>query len=459
MADFSTFSSGLKPRLSAEARIVGSEGTVTRWDESSTPVPHATVFPTTEEDVAETVKYCREKGLKCFAQSGGHGWRVRNSRDINVIISLGQLNTITIAEDQKSVTLGGGTIIKQLIESVAAEKLEVVTGICNTVGVLGSLLQGGIGRYMGKYGLGIDNLLSVNLVDATGTLHRNVNESTDADLWWSIRGAGTSFGIVTEATIKAYPQASELSWIGSVAFTNNPGSKIEKIVKAIQELEVTDKMCLHLLFACAPPAFTPAVLIMPWYYGSEEEGRKAWKGILDLEPDIVDMTMAPAERLNDGNDPFGEVGGRKPGVGMGLEKIDPDAYCEIWRLFEDFVTENPQAARSIVLLECYSKAKSLSVPRETTAFANRDIKYETIVCPWYEDPTFDIKANAFSSSIREIWSQKCSHPDGRKRVYTAFSGNNEPTESLFGERERVDKLKAVKAKWDPENYWGALFDI
>ncbi|KAJ6259551.1 hypothetical protein Dda_5188 [Drechslerella dactyloides] len=456
MADLNAFSTGLKPRLSADVKIIGKDEIPKAWDEYCAAAPYAMVYPRTEEDVAETVKYCREKGLKCLAQSGGHSWRIKNSGDIDIIISLRELNTVTVAEDLKSATMGGGTLVGELINATSAKGVDVATGVCNSVGAVGSLLHGGIGRNIGRLGLGIDNLLSVNIVDATGKLHKNVTESCVEDLWWAIRGAGAALGIVTQATVKTHPQVNNgMSWAGVVFFTDD--SKLEKLIQVIAETPLDENMAVGFLYMCAPPTnFQPAIMVAPWYYGTEEEGRKAWKNLLDLEPEIVQMGMMPSDKLNDCNDPFGDKGQRKPGIGMGIEKLDPATWRQTWDMYVKFVKENPEAGRSIVLVEAYPKTKVLSIAPDATLYANRDIKFEVIVVPWYEKETFDIKAISWANSVRELWSQKCGHPDGRNRVYPAFAGLNEPLESLYGKPERVEKLKAVKAKYDPDNYWNAL---
>ncbi|KAK6352072.1 hypothetical protein TWF730_008904 [Orbilia blumenaviensis] len=443
MEDGTEFATGLKGRLSAKARILGKDGTVLRWDESCAPDPLATVFPQCEEDVVET--------------GGGHGWRVRNHRDIDVVICLRDMNAVEVNIEDRTVTFGGGTIVKELTDAATASNLEVTTGICNSVGVLGSTLCGGIGRYIGKYGLAIDNLLSVNFVDATGKFYRNVNQESNGDLWWAIRGAGTSFGVVTQATMRAHPQSNGgLSWTGALIF-GDP-SKLEAVVQAINDLEMDENMCVHLLFTCLPPTLAPAIMVVPWYYGSEGEAEKAWKSLLDIGPTIKETFMAPADRLNDGNDPFGEKGGRKPGVGLGLDTLDPEGYRHIWDLYVHFLNENPDATRTVMVAECYPKAKTLSTPAENAAFAHRDSKYEVICVPWYTDETLDIRADAFAQSVRNIWIQKCCRP-GKIQSYPAFSGLHEPLESLFGQQDRIEKLLKIKKQWDPENYWGSLMDV
>src|SRR4029079_18665959 len=60
------------------------------------------------------------------------------------------------------------------------------------------------GWLMGKYGLTIDNLLSVEIVTAEGQVcHASAEEN--GDLFWAVRGGGASFGIVTAFEYRLHP--------------------------------------------------------------------------------------------------------------------------------------------------------------------------------------------------------------------------------------------------------------
>ncbi len=82
-----------------------------------------------------------------------------------------------------------------------------------SVGIAGLTLGGGFGVVSRKYGLACDNVIGVELVDASGELVY-ANAEQNPDLFWACRGGGGgNFGIVTAFDFKLNP-------IGMVAVCN-----------------------------------------------------------------------------------------------------------------------------------------------------------------------------------------------------------------------------------------------
>lgn len=71
--------------------------------------------------------------------------------------------------------------------------------------MLGISLGAGIGRLQGKYGYLNDNMVSIRLLLANGTIV-TASEDENPDLFWAVRGAGHNFGVGLEATFQVYPQ-------------------------------------------------------------------------------------------------------------------------------------------------------------------------------------------------------------------------------------------------------------
>ena len=63
----------------------------------------------------------------------------------------------------------------------------VLGGGDGRVGIGGWTLGAGHGPLTAKYGLGADQVLSMDIVTADGRL-RTINETSDPDLFWAVRG-------------------------------------------------------------------------------------------------------------------------------------------------------------------------------------------------------------------------------------------------------------------------------
>lgn len=86
-------------------------------------------------------------------------------------------------------------------------------------------IGGGVGRFSGVHGILSDQLLSVRLVTANGSIV-TASENENTDLFWAIRGAGGNFGIVVEAVYQVKDLVSETVTNLDYAFTSDATGEI-----------------------------------------------------------------------------------------------------------------------------------------------------------------------------------------------------------------------------------------
>jgi hypothetical protein len=337
-----------------------------------------------------------------LAQNGGSGWATFPETNNLVIINLVHLNSITVAADKNSAILGGGARISETIAQADAAGVLIQTGNCNGAGTLGVLLGGGYGNLMGQVGFGVDSILKLRVVTADGEL-RTIDALQEPDLFWAFRGAGPNFGIVTSAVVKAYPKPVQerSAWCGALIYT---GDKVEVVVEAIQELELTSDMVIFMYFASSgPPSHDPIVLVTPWLYqGTPDSGKKAFQSLYDIGPMMENTAVLPYTEWNTGANPFCKHSERKPSFAAGLDKLDPKAWRSVWNKYAEF-QKKPTAQASVVLMEAYPINERRFAHQDSTSFSHRNVRFNVAVMTWYTDEKLDDAAVKCGKEIRDLW--------------------------------------------------------
>jgi len=106
-----------------------------------------------------------------------------------------------------AVKLGSGHTFSEVIHAASQQSPSrfLVTGWASTVGVAGWHIGGGHGPLAPSHGMGVDNLLEVELVTSNGSLV-TANAEQNPDLYWALRGGGGStWGVITSLTVRTHP--------------------------------------------------------------------------------------------------------------------------------------------------------------------------------------------------------------------------------------------------------------
>jgi FAD/FMN-containing dehydrogenase len=131
--------------------------------------------------------------------------------------------------------LGAGVMVYELYEAAEREGYTAVAGECRTVGVTGGYIGGGgHSPVTSVYGLGSDQVLSVDIVTPDGRFV-TADETTNPDLFWAVRGGGpATWGVVTSVTVKVHPKMvfSGVTWDTTTVAMNITDETFWKAIEA-----------------------------------------------------------------------------------------------------------------------------------------------------------------------------------------------------------------------------------
>ncbi|KAJ3955482.1 hypothetical protein N0V92_007992 [Colletotrichum tropicale] len=204
------------------------------YNGAATKQPLAILRPRTDAEVAAVVQEAKAQNLPFGIRAGGHDLSfTQNQGKDGIMIDLRALDSAVVAEDRKSVRVGGGIIGLALSKFLHEHKLLTPHGWCSGVGIAGWAMGGGYGYSSAFYGLGVDQILGARLVLASGEVVDTDQHPDGKELLWALRGAGNgNFGIVVELRLKVYPETACLG--GLVGF---PNSETGQVLNKFSEME------------------------------------------------------------------------------------------------------------------------------------------------------------------------------------------------------------------------------
>jgi hypothetical protein len=169
--------------------------------------PAVVVLPTTNQHVQDAVLCAVQSGLKVQAKSGGHSYASTGlgGKDGSMSINLQSLQTIQLDQSSGIATVGGGVRLGNLADGLWNQgKASVSHGTCPGVGIGGHYTHG-------DYGLAMDQIVAADVVLANGTLIR-ASSTAYPDIFWAVRGAADSFGIVTTFYLQTFIAPSSVTY-------------------------------------------------------------------------------------------------------------------------------------------------------------------------------------------------------------------------------------------------------
>ncbi|KAJ7162313.1 FAD binding domain-containing protein [Mycena filopes] len=464
------FAAQLGPRLSHGAAIYleGSdefEKETIRWQLFAPPHFRVAVVVAEEEDVQLTVALANAFGLPWLAVSGHHGAIGSLAKMKNgVQISLTQLNEISVDPDGQTANIGGGALSKNVTDALWAVGKQTVTGTCECVSLVGPMLGGGHGLLQGRYGLMIDQLVEARVVLADGSLITTSEaESEHPDLFWALRGAGHNFGIVTRVRYRVYDVPEGDQWVvASLVFLEDKLEEVFELTNELSEGGMQPVEFLNFVVLLRAPAIdaNKAVLnVYILYEGSLADAAAYTDRYTALGPvaSTIQQTTYPhlASLLASGTADFSCLKGAYRSLRFPVsvrDAYDVGAVRRLYTTFDAVASAAPALNATLFFFEGYGVRGVRAVPPESTAFPDRFNAFLTSSVFSYFDKGWDGEALSAGREMREIMRDGDGDGGELSVAYVNYAHGDEGVEGWYGhEKWRVDRLRALKRKYDPEN--------
>ncbi|KAJ7242742.1 hypothetical protein C8J57DRAFT_1557628 [Mycena rebaudengoi] len=347
--------------------------------------PIAVAFPTSVAQVSAAVAAGAAQNLEVVARSGGHSYIANGlgGKDGALVVDMSKLKVITVRSSNNTALIETGNRLGDVALALNAKGRAMPHGTCSYVSRAASNLFGFTSRI---WGLALDVVKSATVVLGNGTIV-SASANVNPDLYWAIRGASPSFGIVTSIeaqTFPAPPSAIVLKYIWNDLDISTAADSITSF-QTFAAMNVPPELGAELLFTKGSSSGKVNLQLNGAWYGAPELFNATFAPYLNTLPatssanifpgSYIDsvVTLASPQGLNssaapDESDTF-----------YTKSLMTPSAAPMSAAAIEAFVTYMTTEGFSsttewFVEVELYGRSASAinAVPLDSTAFAKRD---------------------------------------------------------------------------------------
>lgn len=393
-------------------------------------------------DVANAIRLTQRLGLEVAVRGGGHNVAGRATIDGGVMIDLAPMKEIRVEPEKRRVHARGGVTWAELNRETQRYGLAVTGGVVSSTGIAGLTLGGGFGWLMGKHGLALDNLCSVELVTAEGkTIRTSRNE--EPDLFWAVRGGGGNFGVATSFEYQLHPVGHQVTG-GLIA---HPFERARDVLRFYREstASLADEHMLFGTLAHAPDGSGVKLAAMvTCHCGPLAAGETATLPLKQFGPPVVDtvgpMSYCDLNGMLDAGYPKGAFNYWKSTF---LRQLSDGAIDTMIACF----ARCPSPMAQLLLEHVHGAATRVGV--KETAFPHRAEGYNFLVLSQWIDPAMTDRCIAWA---RETYQQM--EPFAAAGRYVNYLGDDEPDDAVsaaYG--PNYQRLRQLKTKYDPKNFF------
>ncbi len=390
-----------------------------------------------KDDVVASVNFARDHELSVSVRGGGHNYAGKAVSDGGLMIDLSPMKGVLVDRERRTVRAQAGLRLGELDRETQQFGLATTLGVNTDTGIAGLTLGGGYGWLAGKYGLACDNLIAAEVVLADGSVIEASTQQHD-DLFWSLRGAGANFGVVTAFEYKLHPVETVLG--GLIIYPLSA-----EILRFFDEFSMgaPDEVTTVGAVLTAPDG-NPAFGVVVCYCGPPSEGENALKPLRNFAQPLADLIEPrPYLDMQTVLDEVWPPGRCYYNKAHNMRALNDDAIRVVLR----YGNALPTPVSNIAFQLLHGAASQVGVT--DTAFPHRYDHYALYVHPATDDPTESEKIIRWA---RECWEAlkpfvepalyvnalEDAVEEGQARVREAYGPNYE-------------RLVALKKKYDPMN--------
>ena len=402
--------------------------------------PALVVQATGNADVIAAVNFARDAGLAVSVKGGGHSVAGKAVADDALLIDLSLMNSVHVDPSARLARAQGGATWGIFDRECQVYGLASTGGVISTTGVGGLTLGGGLGYLMGKHGLSIDNMVSADVVTADGQVLR-ASESENADLFWALRGGSGNFGIVTSFEFRVHPVGPMITG-GIAAWPLAMGRDVTAFYRRTNRLRTRGFDHLPRLRRRTGRQRQLLAIMIPVHTGSLEDGAKAVQPIKEFGPPIMDVLGPIPYQVQQSMLDAGFAAGQNVYwkstflTGLSAEAIE---------VIVSKAEEMPVPTCNLVLEHFHGAVRR--VPRDATAFQERDAAYNIAIVGVWQDPKDEEACIAWARGVYDDLQ-----PFSTGSVYVNYLGvgdEDERVEAAYG--GNFERLAQIKQKYDPGN--------
>jgi FAD/FMN-containing dehydrogenase len=398
------------------------------------------------DDVLPVIRFARKNGLELSIRGGGHNIAGNALCDNGVMIDFSRMKKVRVDAGKRRAYVEPGATLADLDETTQAHSLATPVGINSTTGIAGLTLGGGFGWLTRKYGMTIDNLISVEMITAEGKKIR-ASEGDNADLFWAIRGGGGNFGVVTEFEFQLFPVGPEIV-AGLIVF---PFGQAKQVLTKYRQFvnSAPEALNVWVVLRKAPPLpFLPEtvhgkeVVVVPVFYsGAVAEAEKLIAPLRTFGTALGEhIGPQPYVQWQKAFDPLLTPGARNYWKSHNFTELADGALDSVIEFAGKL--PSPQCEIFIGLIA----GASNRIAANAMAYGHRDARFVLNVHGRWDEAADDQKCIGWA---REFF--KASAPYASAGAYVNFMTAEEGDRVAAAYGSNYERLLEIKRRYDPEN--------